>query len=108
MESIIVKRPEVIYDSHGAPQYGDLVVWNTFDAFCAPNNPEESNLVGRNAVITGYTIYVTGDEPTGILNTDVIVVRGEDLAVTGRVAPWFNEFTGEYRGDQFAVREATG
>lgn len=107
MTQILVKRPEVVVVD-GVPEYGDLVVWKSFDAKVAPSNPAEANPVGRNAVVSGYTVFVEGTAPTGILATDVVEINGEDLAVDGKVGVWFDEFTGEYVGDQFAVKEATG
>lgn len=107
LTQIIVKRREVV-TVDGVPQYGDLAPWQTFDAKVAPSNPAESNPVGRNAVISGYTVFVETGAPTGILDSDTVNVAGTDYEVDGKVASWTDEWTGEYIGDQFALKTAVG
>jgi hypothetical protein len=108
LETIIVKRYEVITGSDGNPALGDLNVWKSFDnALFAPDQNLEPALVARDAVITSGNLYIRQPTPAGILDSDVIVVRGEDLAVDGGPEEWSNS-RGAHIGDVMHVRAATG
>lgn len=105
METIIVKRRSITPGS--PPIVGELEEWKRFDALVAPRMPDAPVEVARTAEIADYDIYVDGDQPTGILSTDVIAVRGEDCGLVGRVNVWPDR-EGNHVGDQFAVKGVKG
>lgn len=107
-ESIGVWRGATTEDPYGNPVQGTPTLWASFAALVAPNHPEEPAQVGRAAVITGYTIYIEGAAPTGILPTDLVEVRGVKLPVDGIPASWYRKSDGAYRGDQVAVKVVDG
>lgn len=120
-EKVTAWRGPVEADPYGNPVQGDPIPWGEFVANVAPNHPSEPVEVGRSAVITGYTVYVEGAEPTGILPTDLIEIRSplpdtasvserraHLLPVDGLVASWYRKSDGAYRGDQFAVKGVSG
>ncbi len=120
MEKIHAWRGETTTDPYGNPVQGDPVPVAEHLALVAPNHPDEPAQVGRNAVITGYTLYIEEDEPTGIRDTDLIEVRSPVadtapvaerrshlLPVDGVPASWYRR-DGSYRGDQLAVKVVDG
>lgn len=106
-EIVKVYRGTVGEDEDGNPVQGDLALWKRFRANVAPSHPGEPVEVGRQALITGYTIYVRCHTPTGILATDVVEVRGVKCPVDGIVGEWRNSH-GQHKGDQFAVKVVNG
>lgn len=111
MEPIIVYRADDAEDEYGNPIGGEPVEWATFRGLVAPNHGGEEMSVGRAAVITGYTIYIENQGPTGIRETDLVQLparHGDRLfPVDGLVAEWWRR-NGQHKGDQFAVKVVEG
>ncbi|MCI1984076.1 MAG: hypothetical protein LKJ47_04815 [Bifidobacteriaceae bacterium] len=101
MEVITVWRGEETTDVDGNPIQGNPKPVGSYSALVAPvtstDTPSDSSL----GVTVGYTLYVRGD-PTGILDTDVIEVRGERLPVAGKPAVW-QDRAGHHVGDVITV-----
>lgn len=108
MERVDVYRGIQSTDSDGNPMQGPLSLWKTFQASVAPDMGEAkiSETVTMPVTI-GYTVYIRGEEPTGILSTDVLALRGGRLSVTAPPAEWFDD-TGQHVGDVVTVRFAKG
>lgn len=111
MEPIVIHRADAAEDEYGNPIEGEAVEWATFRGLVAPNHGGEEMSVGRAAVITGYTIYVENQGPTGIRETDLVQLptrHGDRMfPVDGLVAEW-RKRDGTHKGDQFAVRVVQG
>lgn len=108
MERVDVYRGIQSTDSDGNPMQGPLSLWKTFQASVAPDMGEAkiSETVTMPVTI-GYTVYIRGEKPTGILSTDVLALRGGRLTVTAPPAEWFDD-TGQHVGDVVTVRFAKG
>lgn len=111
MEPIIVHRAATTEDGYGNPVQGDPEPWRTFRGLVAPNHGGETVEVGRSAVITGYTIYIEGQGPTGVVETDLVELPSRHgarlLPIDGLVAEW-RKRSGAHKGDQFAVKAVKG
>ncbi|WP_087507924.1 hypothetical protein [Cellulomonas iranensis] len=121
METIHVWRGPPGTDPYGNDVHGEPIPVLTLSAFVAPNHPAEPAQVGRNAIVTGYTIYVRTPTPTGIVATDLIEVRSpldagtatlderraHLLPVDGVPAAWISA-RGVRRGEQLAVKVVDG
>lgn len=117
-EPITIWRAPSTTGAYGEVVHDDPVPWVTINALAAPVNPEESSEVGRQAVITGYTVYHRTSTPTGILATDLVEVRSPVpggtvqerrlhlLPVDGMPADWRRG--SRVIGEQFAVKVVTG
>lgn len=108
MERVDVYRGIQSTDSDGNPMHGPPSLWKTFQALVGPAMGEAkiSETVTMPVTI-GYTVYIRGEEPTGILNTDVLALRGERLPVTAPPAEWLDD-TGQHVGDEVTVRFTKG
>lgn len=93
-------------DAHGNATAGFGVPVPYDGCAVAPINSTEPNEPGRNAVITGYTVY----GPTGMVITprDHAVIRGIEYQIDGEPGVWKNPYTGESPGNQFAVKRIEG
>lgn len=120
METIHVWRGAPETDPYGNEVQGEPVPVLTLPALVAPNHPAEPAQVGRNAVVTGYTIYVRSSTLTGVVATDLIEVRSPVdvtatlderrahlLPVDGVPAAWISA-RGVRRGEQLAVKVVDG
>lgn len=109
MDPIKVYRGVWTEDAYGDPQPpGDAKtwpLWDTFDGFFGPSNPSEPLEVGSNKIISGGEVYIRGTEPTGILPTDQVEIRGKRYDVDGEIGEW-SGYAG-YKGEQFAVKAAS-
>lgn len=106
MEPIKVYRATAEVDEYGDPKPAGTPdiwpLWDTFDGIFAPSNPDEPLAAGDNKVIRGGVVYIRGAQPTGILDTDQVEIRGKRFNVNGEVGSW-SGYDG-YKGDQFAVK----
>lgn len=111
MEPVVIHRSSAVEDEYGNPISGDPAPWASFRALVAPNHGGEEMSVGRAAVITGYTVYIEGQGPTGVVETDLVQLpsrHGDRLfPVDGLVAEWRYR-NGRHKGDQFAVKVVAG
>lgn len=104
-------------DEYGNPVLDAEEVVQVFGALFAPSNSGEQVEPGRNAKITGGTIYKRGKAPDVqpddhvILDYEVdadgVMVKGTRYAVDGMLGIWRNA-SGRVVGSQFAVKAATG
>jgi len=101
VEHVEVWRGVETTDVDGNVVQGALALWKTFPAYIAPLTEAEVQKDSSRTLTIGYTLYVRG-QPTGIIESDVILVRGEKLPVTGRVTLWISP-SGEYKGDVITV-----
>lgn len=105
-ESIVIRRAGSAADEYGDPIPGVFTDYLTLSGKFAPNNPAEPVEVGRNAVITGGTVYVR-DLPArpDVKATDRAVIRGVELEIDGEIGAWLR--SGSW-GIQFAVKKVGG
>ena len=92
-------------DPYGDPIPGEYLPHLTVEARVAPNNPSEPVEVGRNAVITGGTIYIRDKEVLDITSEDRVEVHGKVYEIDGEVGIWPR--SREY-GHQFAYKKLRG
>lgn len=102
-EQIDVYRAVSSVDADGEPIHGAVSLWRSFQAVVAPVTLSDTPDTASLGIIRGYTIYIRGSEPTGILDSDLIDVRGHRLPVDGIVGEW-RSLRGVYKGDQLSVR----
>ncbi|NEG96011.1 hypothetical protein GFD17_04395 [Bifidobacterium sp. SMB2] len=102
MERIDVYRGQASTSEDGDLVQGPLELWRSFTGLAAPVSASESPTESSQGVTVGYTVYVRSGEPTGILDTDVIGLRGLLLPVDGLPAVWENP-RGEHVGDVITV-----
>lgn len=76
-EPITIRRAEQVEDAYGDPALGAYTDHLTLDGQFAPSNPTEPVEVGRNAVITGGTVYIR-DVPIVSYAEDPVPVDGGD------------------------------
>ncbi|PLS30099.1 hypothetical protein Uis1B_2071 [Bifidobacterium margollesii] len=107
MERIDVYRGETVDDADGNRVQGPLTLVSSFDGLVAPITAGESPTDTSHGVTVGCTLYIRADGPTGILDTDVIGVRGRLLPVDGPVASW-RDPKGRHIGDVITVRLKEG
>lgn len=88
-EAVEIWRAGSATDDYGDPIPGVFAKHLTLSGKFAPNNPAEPVEVGRNAVITGGTVYVR-DLPSvpDIRPTDRARVRGVEYEIDGEVGVW--------------------
>jgi hypothetical protein len=98
VEQVSVYRPAESYDEDGNPVRGALALVDSFPALVAPAMVPTSTGTDGESVIFDHTIYIRGQEPTGILDTDVIEVRGKRTPVQGVVGVWLDT-AGNHIGD---------
>lgn len=101
MEQITVLRGSTTVDADLNEIQGPLKPTSSFQALVAPISSTDAPSDSSLGVTVGYTLYIRGD-PTGILDTDVIEVRGERLPVAGKPAVWQNR-AGVHIGDVVTV-----
>ncbi len=104
-ETVTILRYTEGTDAYGDPIPGEYLPHLTVDAKVAPNNPAEPVEVGRNAVITGGTVYIRNPEVLDITSEDRVRVRGADFEINGEVGVWRR--SGEF-GHQFAYQKIRG
>lgn len=107
MEQVDVYRGDPITDADGNTVQGPLSLVASFPALVAPVNTPEAQAVDSTGVTWDHTVYIRCDEPTGILDTDVLDVRGRRVPVDGVVAQW-RDVHGRYVGDVVNVRLKEG
>lgn len=105
LEVVILRYVEGV-DEYGDPIPGDFAEHLRFDAKFAPNNSSEPVEVGRNAVITGGTVYVRDlSAPPDVVAQDRARILGVDYELEGDIGPWQRRDTW---GIQFAVKKVKG
>lgn len=99
-------RTQTGTDRYGKPVYGWPVGTEVAGAAIAPRSSEEPTEVGRQAVITGLTVYL----PTGTTVTayDRLTIRGAVYEVTGEPGDWRNPYSGRRPGVELAVTRVAG
>ena len=100
MTTIDVYRWTTTDDEYGDPQPAERELFGSFDGKVGWGNPDEPLEPGRNTVITNRTVYIRGDQPSGILATDQVEIDGVKYDVDGAVAEWGDP----HKGTQFAVK----
>ncbi len=107
METIEIWRGPDATDADCNPVKGEPVRVGSFQAMVAPSEHDDpTDETGRPDTVT-CTIYVRGDAPTGVLPTDLLMVRGELLHVSGRTLVW-HDLRGRYVGDVIHLTERKG
>lgn len=104
-ESIAVLRAKDATDAYGDPVPGKFTTHITVVGKVAPNNPAEPVEVGRNAVITGGTVYLRVDAVPDILPTDRVTIRDNTFEVDGEIGVWKRSAN---FGVQFAFKQIAG
>lgn len=111
MERVDVYRGRGSTDRDGNAVQGPLGLWRSFQALVAPDSVAGSvaadSAVDSTGVTWDHTIYIRCGEPTGILDTDVIGVRGRRVPVDGVVEVW-DDPQGRHVGDVIHVRLREG
>lgn len=108
MERIDVYRGIESTDSDGNPMVGPLTLWKSFQALVAPAMAEaQVSETVTMSVTVGYTVYIRSTEPTGILESDVLGVRGTRLPVAMPPEEW-SDTSGRHVGDAVTVRFTKG
>ena len=100
-ETIQIKRATSTTDPYGDPVPGAYANHVALLGKFAPNNPGEPAEVGRNAVITGGTVYVRAESIPDVKPTDRAVVRGVVYDIDGEIGVWRRS---SGFGVQFAVK----
>ena len=100
-ETIQILRATTTTDSYGDPVPGGFTDHIKLVGKFAPSNPAEPVEVGRNAVITGGTVYARTDSVPDILASDRASIRGVEYLIDGEVGIW-NRPSGI--GVQFGVK----
>lgn len=104
-ETIATLRYADAEDAYGDPIPGDYSHHLTVVAKVAPNNPSEPVEVGRNAVITGGTVYIRTLTELDISSEDRVSIRGVTYEIDGEVGLWRRRFG---LGYQFAFKKLRG
>lgn len=103
METVDIWRGRPVKDADGNTIQGPLTKVGTLQALVAPATAPETPTDTSPGLTHGYTLYVRSREPTGVVATDLIEVRGERLPVDGEPAVWFDR-QGRHIGDVITVR----
>lgn len=101
-EVIQIRRAAESTDPYGDPIPGTFTDHVVLVGKFAPNNPTEPVEVGRNAVITGGTVYVRTAAVPDVVSTDRAVIRGVELEIDGEIGVWRRN---SGFGIQFAVKK---
>ncbi len=106
-EPIVIRRASDDTDEYGDPIPGTFSDHLTLSGKFAPNNPSEPVEVGRNAVITGGTVYVRdlASKPD-IISTDRARIRGVELEIDGEIGAWLRADTWAVQFAVKAIKEA--
>jgi hypothetical protein len=107
MERIDVYRGSEATDEDGNIIQGRVKLWNSFQGLVAPVTVPETPSEISLGVTYDHTIYIRSADPTGILDTDLIGVRGRRVPVDGAVAVW-NDTHGKHVGDVINVKLKEG
>ena len=107
MERIDVWRGEPGLDADGNTVKGPLELITSFSGLVAPVNTPETASEESSGVTFDHTIYIRSTEPTGILDTDLIGVRGRRVPVDGAVCEWRRK-DGTHVGDVVNVKLKEG
>ena len=107
MERIDVYRGSEAKDEDGNVIQGEVKIWNSFRGLIAPVTVSESPSEISLGVTWDHTIYIRSTEPTGILDTDLIGVRGRRVPVDGAVCEWRRK-DGTHVGDVVNVKLKEG
>lgn len=83
MERVDVYRGAAEVDADGNPVQGEMRHVASLMGFAEPVETSQSPGADSQGVARRYTLYFRGPEPTGILDTDCLVVRGKPLMVDG-------------------------
>lgn len=88
-ETVEIWRAGSSTDEYGDPIPGTLAKATEYQGRFAPNNPSEPVEVGRNAVITGGTVYIRDlASAPDIRATDHAKIRGVTYPIDGEVGVW--------------------
>lgn len=105
-EPITILRASPGEDEYGDPVGGSYSDHLTLQGQFAPSNPEEPVEIGRNAVITGGTVYVRDLEAApDIRASDRAAIRGVEYEIDGEIGLWRRNSSWAV---QFAVHHAEG
>lgn len=105
-EAITILRASPGEDEYGDPTGGEYSAHLTLQGQFAPSNPEEPVEIGRNAVITGGTVYIRDLEtPPDIDATDRASIRGVEYEIDGEIGLWKRNTSWAV---QFAVSRSEG
>ena len=89
MERVDVYRGAAEVDADGNPVQGEMRHVASLMGFAEPVETSQSPGADSQGVARRYTLYFRGPEPTGILDTDCLVVRGKPLMVDGPPLEWW-------------------
>lgn len=103
MQTIVIQRATPTTDEYGDTVEGTFTDHLTVAGYYAPNNSTEPVEVGRNAVITGATLYVYADSRPDIQPNDRAVIIEGTFNIEGEVGFWGDEYGPV--GYQFAIKK---
>lgn len=106
METVTIKRASTTTDEYGNTIPATYTSVGTVEMLVAPRMEGETQMVGRTAIETNYNLFNRATI-SGILPTDVLTVRGQDVPVDGRIEIWYDK-DGVFKGEQIQVRLVTG
>lgn len=107
MERIDVWRGKAETDADGNTVQGPLTLITSFSGLVAPASTPETVSEESSGVTFDHAIYIRSSEPTGILDTDLIGVRGRRVPVDGVVCEW-RKHDGTHVGDVVNVKLKEG
>lgn len=107
MEQVDVYRGSSTTDEDGNRTQDDVSLWKSFLGLVAPVITAESPSELSLGVTYDHTIYIRSAQPTGILDTDLIGVRGRKVPVDGVVGVWLDT-RGNHIGDVVNVKLKEG
>lgn len=102
MQTIQVQRAAAVTDGYGDTVLGEFTTIASVDGYYAPSNSTEPIQIGRNAVVTGATIYVEAESRPDIQPQDRIIVEEGIFEIEGEIGFWSDEYGPA--GYQFAVK----
>lgn len=102
MERVDVYRGASVTDADGNTVQGDLHRVMSLQALVAPADMTRVDDEQSHGVSRRFTLYFRGAEPTGVLDTDRLVVRGTPMIPAGPVREW-SARDGRHVGDVLDV-----
>lgn len=106
-ETIQIRRATAATDEYGDPIPGTFSDHVALAGKFAPKNPSEPVEVGRNAVLTGGTVYVRDlAAPPDVMPTDRARIRGVDYEIDGEIGVWQRSVSWAVQFAVKAIKEA--
>lgn len=102
----VLRRVDGDPDRYGNPTHTWAAGVDVAGCAVAPRSSDEPAETGRQAVITGLTVYMPPDTEVG--PNDRLIVRGVTYEVEGEPGDWRHPFSGWRPGVEVAVSRVEG